>query len=196
MIYNFDIKDPQLHQCDVFQAIDFTCDGTKRPAVLLTPECDLANQEGRSKPKVKYFLLVGIEPFDEILYNIMSQLKITKMQRKGEEQLDELTYNDFLMTLKRFFNGGIFLRYFYIPPIPPFIQDSVVDFQIIETRKATTELMSQLEKNRIARIRSSWKEAMPIRFSNYTSRIGVDDLSNYYIDEIFKNYKLDFLITK
>lgn len=196
MIYNFDISGPLLNQCDVFQTIDFACDGSKRPAVLLTPECDLANQEGRNKLKAKYLLFVGIETFDEILYNIMSQLKITKKQRKGEETLDEVTYNDFLTTLKRFFNGSIFPRYFYLPSIPSFIQHSVIDFQITETRKVTTELINQLKKNRIARIRSSWKEAIPVRFSTYTSRIGVEDLSDNYIDEIFKNYKLDFSIIK
>lgn len=196
MIYNFDITAPQLHQCDIFQGIDFSCDGTKRHAVLLTPECDLVDQEGRNKPKARYLLFARIEPFDEILYNIMSQLKITKKQRKGEESLDELTFTDFCMALKKFFNGAIFPRYFYLPPIPFFMKDSVIDFQVLETRKVTIELMSQLKENRIAKIRSSWKEAIPVRFSTYTSRIGVEDLSDYYIDEIFKNYRLDFSIIK
>jgi hypothetical protein len=196
MIYNLDISGPLLNQCDIFQTIDFACDNTKRPAVLLTPECDLVTQEGRNKPKAKYLLFAGVDTFDEILFNIMSQLKITKKQRKGEEILDELTYHDFLTTLKRFFNGAIFPRYFYLPAIPSFIQHSVIDFQITETRKVTTELMDELKKNRIAKIRSSWKEAIPVRFSSYTSRIGVEDLSDNYIDEILKDYKFDFSIIK
>jgi len=197
MIYNFDTTNSQVHhQCDVFQSVEFACDGNKRPAVLLTPECDLVNQEGRSKPKAQYLLFVGIVPFDEILYNIMSQLKITKSQRIGQETLDEITFTDLLMTLKRFFNGGIFPRYFYLPPIPSFIKDSVIDFQITETRKITPDLMDHLKQNRIARIRSSWKEAIPVRFSTYTSRIGVEDLTDDYIDQILKNYNLDFSIAK
>ena len=128
MIYNYDITAPLLHQCDVFQTIDFTCDGSQRPAVLITPECDLVIQEGRNKPKAQYILFVGIEPFDDVLNNLMSQLKITKKQRIGEEQLDEFTYRDFCSSLKSFFNGQIFPRYFYLPPIPSFIQHSVIDF--------------------------------------------------------------------
>lgn len=195
MIYDFELENEPLGQADLFRNLEFSCDRSLRPAVLLTPECDIVVQEGRSNPKAQFFLFGGVESFKPILYDLMSQLRITKKQRSGDEALDRSTFDDLQAALRRFFNGAIYPRYFYLPAVPEFLPHSVIDFQITETRKVTQALVEDLKSMRIAKIRSSWKEAIPVRFSSYSSRVGVQDLTDYYIDQVFSSFGLEFSIT-
>lgn len=195
MIYDFATTTKQIGQSDIFSSVWFGSDEETRNAALLTPECDLVIQDGRKNPKASFLLFAGIIPFDDILNSILSSLRITKGQRKGNESINGETFADLKAALRRFFSGAIFPRYFYLPPLEGYFGSSVVDFQLLESRAFTPELFAQLETSRIATLRSSWKEALPVRFTTYAARIGVRDLSDYYIDSILKDYKLEFTVS-
>lgn len=192
MIYSDDISG-DLRQCDIFKDIEFTCEGNSTYySILITPTCDLVIQEGEKIPKAKYLKFTGIVSFENTLNSIFSILKITKSQRNGTENIDESTFNDLITILKQFIHGSIFPRYYYLPPLGGYFSHSVIDFQLIETKKYTEDLHESLVQNKIARIVSSWRESIPVRYSNYTSRIGVEDISEKAIENIFIDYSLNF----
>jgi hypothetical protein len=195
MIYEYDIALSELNQCDVFKEIHFNCESGYYFAILLTPECDLVIQEGKSKPKADYLKFAAIVDFTPILDSIISQLKITKKQKKGEEYIDQVTFNDLLISLKQFINGGIYPRYYYLPPLSDHFMHSVIDFQFIEVKKFSFDLQNELCKKKIANISSSWKESIPVKYANYSSRIGVKDISPDIIDKILTDYNLEFNIS-
>ena len=113
MIYNYQIG--EINQGDIFKGIKFNCDDDNTyPAILLTPRCDLVVQKGKKKPKAHFLKFSAIIPADFILENILSTLRITKNQRRGEEYIDGETYKDFIHLIKNFLTGSIYQRYFYI----------------------------------------------------------------------------------
>ena len=195
MIYEFERLDDRLHQSDILIGQDFFVDNAQRPAVVLTPECDLIIQPGRKTRKADFALLAGVTDFDNILDSILSQLKITRRQRDGNEPLDAGTFEDLKAALSRFFNGAVFPRFFYLPPLEGFFGHSVIDFQLLQSVVLDSFSLNDLFERRIAGVRSSWREAIPVRFSSYTSRIGVEDLSDTYIDRILTDYSLNFHIS-
>ncbi len=194
MIYAYEHLDSQLHQSDIIGAQIFLIDNVPRTAVLLTPECDLIVQPGRNSSKTEFLLLAGVQSFDRILNSILSQLRITRRQRNGSEPIDSGTFADLKASLSSFFSGAIFPRYFYLPPLSDFFSHSVIDFQLLQTVVANSDSLHDLMERRIAGVRSSWREAIPVRFSNYTSRIGVEDYSDSYIDSILNYYELNLNI--
>ena len=192
MIYNFSLDDG-FHQGEIYQDITFSCeDSISFFSVLLNPVCDLVIQEGRKKPKAEYFLFLGIKPADFIFSNILSSLKITKKQKNGNEPIDSYTYNDLISSIIQFINGNIYPRYVYIPPLEGYFGHSVVDLQLIESKKFSEELSDKLKDKKIASLKSSWKETIPNRFTSYSARIGVDN--DYYkiIDSLFTDLKYNF----
>lgn len=190
MIYNFDLEDA-YKQCDIFKEIAFSCeDNNEYYAVLVNPACDLIIQEGRNRPKANYFIFLGIKPAKFIFDNILSSLRITKKQRNGEEVIDKDTFEEILSAFKQFINGILYPRYYYLPPLEGYFTHSVIDLQFIETKKYSPDL--NLLSHKIASIKSSWKEAIPNRFTSYTSRIGVNNDYDQIIDSLLTDFKYNF----
>ena len=67
----------------------------------------------------------------------------------------------------------------------------MVEFQLLEIRKYSNEFYTELLEKKIAGLKSSWKEALPVRYSSYYSRIGVEDLSEKFIESIFKDFSIN-----
>ena len=194
MIYETSKIISSLLQCDIFHDIYFSCAETKYIAILLTPVCDLVIQEGRNKPKAKYLKFAAITDFMPILEKILSQLKITKKQREGDGYIDIETFSNLRLLLKHFYYGSIYPRYFYLPPLLGYYSHSVVDFQLLQIVKYSSELIEELKKSKIASIKSSWKESIPVKYSSYSTRIGFEDISDEIINSLFTDYKLEFNI--
>lgn len=193
MIYDFNLS-ANIDQCDIFQPMPFSCESNNEfYSILLTPRCDLVLQDLRSKPKANYLKLAGIIDCKAIINNILSQLKITKAQKNGAEYIDNITYNDLIILLKNFINGNIYPRYYYLPPLDGYFNHSVIDFQLVETIKYSPELVKMLALKRISKVKSSWRESIPVRYSSYFSRIGVDDISDAIIEKLFIDYSLNFI---
>lgn len=183
MIYNFDSKD--IDQSDIFQSINFTCESSQPfPAVLITPICDIVIQEGRKAPKAKYLKFAGIIPANSLFLSIASQVKITKQQLSGQEYIDKDTHDDFFHLLKNFLTGSIFTRYYYLPPLDTYFSHSMIDFQLIETIPFSQSFFNELRDKKIASIKSSWRESIPVRYASYSSRIGVQAFTEEFIDQL------------
>ncbi len=192
MIYNFSLED-EFQQGEIYQEITFSCeDNTSFFSVLLNPACDLVIQNGRKKPKAEYLLFLGIKPANFVFSNILSSLKITKKQMNGTEPIDSDTYNDLVISIIQFINGNIYPRYVYIPPLKGYFGHSVVDLQLIESKKYSEDLSKLLKSKRIASLKSSWKEAIPNRYTSYSARIGVDNNYDAIIDSLFTDFKYNF----
>ena len=95
------------------------------------------------------------------------------------------------MLLGKFINGAIYPRYYYIPGLDSYYEPSAIDFQLIEVKKYTKKLFEGLKEKKIASLKSSWKESIPVRYSSYSSRIGVEDLSQKFIEKIFQSYSIN-----
>jgi len=190
MIYRFNFE--KISQSDLFEKIEFSCENNiEYFSILLNPECDLVLQPEKLKPKVSYLKFAAIIPCDFIFNNVLSTLKITKNQRKGEEYIDGESYDDFIHLVRNFLTGSIYQRYFYLPPFPSKFSHSVIDFQLIEIKKASKEVFSELLNKKIGGIRSSWKEAIPVRYSTYSSRIGVSDYDDSFIEELLSDLSIN-----
>jgi len=195
MIYNYNFSN-YISQCTIFNTMPFICENNKEyHFIIINPECDLVIQKNRNNPKAKYLHFLAIKDFDEVLNIILSSLRITRKQRKGEEYIDKKTYDDFTLILNKFINGDIFYRYFYLPPLKDYFNHSVIDFQMIEIKKHTQEFYKFLKNRRIAQINSSWKESIPTRYSMYYSRVGVEDISKDLIDCIIQDCNIDFVLS-
>jgi len=193
MIYYNDPTE-EIDQCNIFQNIHFACnEGNPSYGILLTPRCDLIIQESRKTPKAKYFKFVSIIDVRPIIEGILSQLRISKGQIKGTEYIDGETYENLVLLIKNFIHGSIYPRYFFIPEIKNHFGFSAIDFQILETKKYSRELIKSLKEKRIAQIKSSWREAIPVRYSNYSSRIGVSDYPVEIIDNLLDSLSINLI---
>ena len=192
MIYESDFDREDLFQSDIFENIHFSCEDKSFNAILLTPVCDLVIQKGKSKPKATYLKFAGIVDFKPILQNILSQLRISKYQMAGKEYIDGETYLNLLVLLRQLINGSIYPRYYYLPPLPNYYNHSLIDFQLVEVVKFTKDIKKELLTKKISTVKSSWKESIPVRYSTYFSRVGVEDITDNIIDKISLDYKFNF----
>ena len=74
-----------------------------------------------------------------------------------------------------------------------FFHHSVIDFQLVETKKYYYELFSELNDKKIAQLKSSWRESVLVRFSNYNSRIGVIDYDDDFVDQLLIDFKINLI---
>lgn len=193
MIYYNDLSE-EIDQCNIFQEVSFNCEGgAAKSAILLTPRCDLVLQEGRNSPKAKYLKFAAITDAEPIVKGILSQFRISKDQLKGEEYIDEETFENVQIGIKNFVNGAIYPRYFFIPALDNAFGYSVIDFQIIEVKKYSKELFQNLRDKRISQIKSSWREAIPVRYSNYSSRIGLQDYPEDTYDKLLQSLSINLV---
>ena len=193
MIYYNDPSE-EIDQCNIFQGITFACDGgNSKCGILLTPRCDLVLQESRNSPKAKYLKFAAITDVRPVVEGLLSQLKISKGQIKGTEYVDGETYENLNLLIRNFTTGTIYPRYFFLPELEHHFGYSVIDFQFLEVKKYSPELFTELKGNRITQIKSSWREAIPVRYSNYSSRIGVVDYPGDLIDKIFQSLSINLV---
>jgi hypothetical protein len=194
MIYKFDFD--KIDQGDVFKDVEFNCESNNQYyGILLNPKCDLVIQDGKNRPKANYLKFAAIIPASFIFDNLQSNLKITKKQRSGEEYIDRGTFEDFIHLLKSFVTGNIYPRYYYIPPLLSYFSHSVIDFQLIETKKFTPEIFDSLKSCKIAELKSSWKEAVPVRYSAYSTRIGVQDYTEEFYEKMLLESSFNFRLS-
>lgn len=193
MIYDSDMSNTEIYQYEIFSKINFSCIKETKNAILPTPECDLVIQNMRQKPKAVYLKFAAIIDFKFLLDNFLSQLKITKRQRQGLEQIPNSTFEDLKLLIKQFLNGNIYPRYYFLPALESFYAHSVIDFQLLEIMEFNVRIKVELIKNKIARIKSSWKESIPVEYASYSSRIGVTDISDSVMDQVLRDYRLNFI---
>ena len=191
MIYDNN-KDNPIRQCDIFESIHFSCVNESFHSIILNPDCDLVIQKGKKKPKADFVKLASIVPFDHVLESLFSMQKISKSQRAGVESIDGGTFEDCVKIIKSFIRGDIFTRYYYLPPYTGFFSHSIIDYQMLEIIPFNNETAALLKEGKITGIKSSWRESIPVRYSNYSSRIGLEDITDACIDSILTDYKVNF----
>ena len=193
MIYYNDSTE-EIDQCNIFQTINFACDGgALKYGVLLTPRCDLILQESRNSPKAKYLKFAAITDVRPVIEGILSQLRVSKGQIKGTEYIDGETFENLNLLIRNFINGSIYPRYFFLPALENHFAYSVIDFQILDVRKYSPQLFEELKLKRVTQIKSSWREAIPVRYSNYSSRIGVRDYPAELTDKLLQSLSINLV---
>lgn len=158
-------------QGDVVEAAYFAALDAERPAVLVTPACDI------DQGKVELWTLVALFPDDEIARALVAK-DLESWQKEGggaplsKKQRDALT-----KTVRQLFEQR-FPRYHWIPVELAGHPAHVADFTCVCSLPAD-EIRT---KRRLATLTSSWREQLPARYASYMSRVGTIDFRQEEVD--------------
>jgi hypothetical protein len=156
-------------QGDILTGAYFSAFDDYAPAVLMTPACDLAHE------KVALWTVVALFPDEEVAEVVTAPMvaswgggQITKNQRGSiEKDIRSLILQKFP-------------RYHWIPIAIGSSAAHVADFTCVTSLPAA-EVRDNAE--RIASLRSSWREQLPARYAAYLGRVGTEDFVEKAVQE-------------
>lgn len=140
----------------------------------MTPTCDLEHN------KANHHRFTVLQPFQLIFLAFCKKAGISQptVLAKGK-------YNDLKGTVEKLVRNNEFPRYYFFPKEAGILSNErVVDFEVI----SSAPIESFAAENRIARLKSPFKEQFIHKFAYHGMRIGTEDLSKELIDETVTNY--------
>jgi hypothetical protein len=156
-------------QGDIVAGVYFAADDAAHPAVLVTPACDIAQE------KVDLWTFVRVFPELEVAAAVIASelqgktaTELTKKQRESAcKRLGELL-------------GQRYQRYHWLPPWSGGGPGHVADFTWV-TAMPVEEI--KRGSQRLARLKSSWREELPARYASYMARVGTEDFERTAVDD-------------
>ena len=150
-------------QGDIVSAMYFFATDEKRPAILVTPTCDVA------QGKIPFWTFVALFRDDEVAADLVAPelrgfgVAADQTNKNQRKQLAKIVAN---------LVGQRYPRYQWIPVTVDGHTGFVADFTLVQS---VTVGEAQEHATRIARLVPSWREQAPVRYASYMGRIGTDD---------------------
>lgn len=146
-----------LQQGDIIKEISFPQVGGSFPGICLTPICDLTPQEKSG----------GIIKADYVVFCLLTlDIEFFKVLFKDSTKTEKNVIGDIIPYLE-----GRHQRYHWVYNEEK-EKGYIIDYQVIQS--IPYKIAEKFE--RIASLKSSYKECLAARYSAYTGRIGIEDL--------------------
>jgi hypothetical protein len=157
-------------QGDIVEAVYFAAMDADRPAVLVTPACDI------DQSKVDLWTFVALFPDEDVARSLLT--KDLDVWQKAGSGLSK-NQRDSLSRKVRELIDHRFGRYHWIPVAMGGHPAHVADFTCVGSLPAA-EVRETVK--RVATLTSSWREQLPARYASYMSRVGTTDFRRDEID--------------
>lgn len=184
MIYDNSVSG-KLDQGDIVKLkikewIPWWSDESVHPVVILTPTCDLEHD------KANHHRFTVLQPFQLIFLAFCSKAMIYP-----NDAISKSKYKDLKGKVEKLVSNNEFPRYYFFPKKAEILSiDRVADFEII----GSAPIASFSIGDRIARLKSPFKEQFIHRFAHHGMRIGTEDLPrdliNGTVNECFSSNKI------
>ena len=173
-----------LDQGDILAPVDLRDyflwwqDGDKRPIVIVTPACDLAQE------KTDYHRICVLKPLPLLLYAVGQQMGLKKDHWDGQALVSKGKKGDFTQKIRQAITNGL-LRYHFLPSDGNvFKTDYFIDFEIL-----TSVPLDKLSvENRIARLNPPYKQELIQRLGVHLMRIGTPDIPEAHVHSLIDTY--------
>ena len=167
--YTLDTSEP-IDQGDIFRDIYFAAIDSHTTAVVITPTCDFVQD------KTHFVKLVAVVPLDMVVKIIADSVGIEEKIISSGEEITHRKYNKFIRMLEKNINGSYLTRYYFISEFAGVFPHSYVDLQQVFVIPYM-QLYSDYRDNRIAKLKSPWREQIVAQYSGYSMRVGVPEYS-------------------
>lgn len=158
--------DSSIEQSAIYNQVFFECVGKELPAIILTPQCEIAH------PGTELLVTVaGIFPASQLFERFLQENGVKLGQIIGKETTPRKLYEGIVKNFKKQYLANRVLEYHFLPKYKDKLENSFIDFSIVKTIHAK-ELR---DMQKIAVLKSPWRESMPSRYAAYSLRIGVPD---------------------
>ncbi len=174
--YTQDPSEP-IDQGDIFRDIYFAAIDSHTTAVVITPTCDFVQE------KAHFVKLVSVVPLDMVVKIIADSVGIEENIISSGQQITRGKYDKFIRMLEKNINGSFLTRYYFMSEFAGVFPHSYVDLQQVFVIPSI-QIYSDYRDNRIAKIKSPWREQIVAQYSGYSMRVGVPEYSEQEIRSI------------
>ncbi len=170
--------DNSIHQSAIYNNVFFECVGKELPAIILTPECEILH------PTTELLVTIsGVFPASQLLERFFQKNGLKLGQIIGKETTPRKRYRGIVKNFKEQYLANRVLEYHFLPKYKDKLENSFIDFSVVKTI-AAKELS---DKEKIAVLKSPWRESVPSRYAAYTLRIGVPDFTEDFLETVIKD---------
>ena len=181
LVYLTDFHD-QIEQSAIYEDVHFSSVGEKDFAIVLTSQCDI---QGHSPNN--YVLVARIVPVGEVfVYWLVEKNQYTEDEALGripvakEKKRRSSLVKEFANTYLR----NETFAYFFLPEIESKMDPSLICFEITECM-----ILSKLQQHeKVAVLRSPFREAVPSHYSAYIGRTGTPSFDKRYLQEVVNHH--------
>jgi len=156
----------RVDQGDVFQNIYFPSVDKDVSAIVITPTCDL------EQDKADFIKYVSVVSLNQVIIQIAEHNDIDSSFFKSGAYLPGKKTKSLLESFKKNIRGDLFPRYYFLDEYAGIFPACFADLQQIFVVPARLVYAEYLD-NRLARLRSPWREEIVARYSGYSMRVGV-----------------------
>lgn len=167
-----------IDQGDIFRDIYFAAVDSHTAAVVITPTCDLVQDKEHSFVK-----LVAVVPLEKVIKAIAGSVGIDETFFSSGEEISHTKSKKLIKALDNNIDGSLFPRFYFISEFVGVFPHSYVDLQQVFVIPKI-QLYSDYIDNRIAKLKSPWREQIVAQYSGYSMRVGVPEYSEQEIRSI------------
>lgn len=170
-----DSPGPDVEQSAIYKGVHFSCINEEIFGIVVTPACDIYWK------KAQYVKMAGILPAEQVFFAWLEKNGCTRDEIGGIVAVrSKKRFNNLHNNFAEWYIGNREIRYHFLPSYQDILPHSFVDFQLVES--LYPDSTKKLEK--IAVLKSRWKEAIPARYASYCGRIGTKDYSKKLVGDI------------
>jgi len=169
-----------IDQGDIFKDIYFAAIESHVNAVIITPTCDLRLE------KAHFVKFAGIVTANLVMKIIADSIGIGDEYFGGDGILSESKKKSLIKAVDRNIDGIFLPRYYLLTKWGDIFQPCYVDLQqvfVIPTVQVTQEYV----QNRVARLKSPWREQLVAQYTGYSMRVGTPECSEESILDLIRS---------
>ena len=177
----------KVDQGDVFKDVYFPAIDENVHAIVITPTCDLVQE------KADYIKFVSVISLNEVIILIAKHKGIDSSFFQSGAYLSNTKRDDLIDAFIQNIRGDLLPRFYFLDEYAGIFSACFADLQqvfVVPDRLVTTEYLD----NRIARLKSPWREEIVARYSGYSMRVGVPARSKDELRVILAKTGLNFTI--
>ena len=156
----------RVDQGDVFKDIYFPAVDGNVSAIVITATCDLEQE------KADYIKFVSVTSLNEVIIQIAEHKGIDSSFFVSGAYLSHNKTKSLLDAITQNIRGDLFPRYYFLDEYADIFPASYADLQQIFVVPSRLLYAKYLD-NRLARLKSPWREEIVVRYSGYSMRVGV-----------------------
>jgi len=171
--------DADVEQSTIYKGVYFSCIKEKIFGIVLTPACDIYWQ------KANYIKIAGLLPAEQIFEQWLLKNGRTPLEIAGVDPLpSEKRVRNIHGAFVKDYIANREIRYHFLPSHKNIFPHSFVDFQLVESFEP--DYIKKLEK--IAVLKSPWRESIPARYAAYCGRLGTKTYSENLVEKIMTKF--------
>lgn len=172
-------------QSAIYRKIHFTCNNQTLMGICVTPQCEIG------KSRTLFHTFCQLIPFDLLLEFYLKKggwhaEDLECVKEPDGKALERC--KKFMQRFKDDFISNRTHRYHFLPGDGD-IANSFVDFQVVQC--IPHDILNS--ENKMAVLKSPWREQIPTRYSFYQARIGTPPLDDALVSNIFQSANLPLI---